>query len=179
LNFYTLYSRIVKRGFFQNKIDYSILLKNHFEITDNVTSLFERNNCLIKECTFLRSKEINSGTLFISFLPVRIRRKKILSSKTSLLSINKIVSHLFNIVEHFGYSLEKRIVFLNLDKIGQKTKKKFQNVEHINSLFVFKNELFYNSGLTLFFLLFSIKNMSSLLAKYIAKYFKLLHRSKK
>ena len=59
----------------RNEVDYSILLKNNFEITQAIHSIFERHGCLIKECTFLRSKEINSSTLFISFLPIRLQRK--------------------------------------------------------------------------------------------------------
>ena len=59
----------------RNEVDYSILLKNNFEITQAIHSIFERHGCLIKECTFLRSKEINSSTLFISFFAYSITKK--------------------------------------------------------------------------------------------------------
>ena len=119
-----------------NQTDYSILLKNNFEITQAIHSIFERHGCLIKECSFLRSKEINSGTLFISFLPI--------------------------------------------EKIALKIKKDLHKLEILNRSFLpFKQEPFYNSGLLIFFLLFSIRNMTPLLSKYIAKYFKLLHRTRK
>jgi len=162
----------------QNKKDYSLLLKNNLEIIENVRSLFERNNCLVKECIFLRSKETNLGTLFISFLPLSFRKKNAKITNSSI-GTAKVANFLFNIIANFGYLLEKRIVLLNLDHIGSKTKRKFQNTEGIKSLFIFKNETFYNPGLTIFFLLFSIKNMTPLLGKYIARYFKLLHRTKK
>ena len=162
----------------QNKKDYSILLKNNFEIIENVRALFERNNCIVKECVFLRSKETNLGTLFVSFLPLSFRRGNV-KSKNPSLGTSKIANFLFNIIANFGYLLEKRIVLLNLDHIGSKTKKKFQYTESVKSLSIFRNEAFYNSGLTIFFLLFSIKNMTPLLGKYIARYFKLLHRTKK
>jgi hypothetical protein len=162
----------------QSKKEYSLLLKNDLEIKENIRSLFERNNCLVKECMFLRSKETNFGTLFISFLPMLLRKKNVEWANNSL-GTAKIVNLLFNLIANFGYPLEKRIVFLNLDHIGSKTKKKFQNSESLKTLFIFKNEIFYTSGLTIFFLLFSVKNMTPLLTKYIARYFKLLHRTKK
>ena len=162
----------------QSKKDYSLLLRNNFEMTENIRSIFERNNCLVKECIFLRSKETNLGTLFISFLPVFLRKKNAGWANTSF-GTARIVNLLFNLIASFGYPLEKRIVFLNLDYIGSKTKKKFQNSESLKPLLIFKNEIFYSSGLTIFFLLFSIKNMTPLLTKNIARYFKLLHRTKK
>lgn len=164
-----------------NQTDYSILLKNNFEVVQAIHSIFERHGCLIKECTFLRSKEVNSSTLFISFLPIRMRRKapKIKNSK-DFSGAAALANHLFNILNKFGYSLQKRIVFFNLEKIGLKIKKDFYKLEAINRSFLpFKQEPFYNSGLMLFYLLFSIRNMAPLLSKYIAKYFKLLHRTRK
>jgi len=163
-----------------NKIDYSVLLKNNFEITQAIYSLFERHNCLIKECTFLRSKEINSGTLFISFLPIRSSRKNQKSKNAESASAIFLANHLFKILANFGYLLEKRIIFFNLEKIGLKLKKDFEKSDIIErSFFSFKQEPFYNSGLVIFFLIFSVKDMAPLLSKYIAKYFKLLHRTRK
>ena len=163
-----------------SKVDYSILLKNNFEITQAVHSLFERHNCLVKECTFLRSKEINSGTLFISFLPIRSQRKATKNQNNGSARAIFLANHLFKILTNFGYSLEKRIIFFNLEKTGLKIKKQFEKLDAIErSFFPFKQEPFYNSGLILFFLIFSIRNMTPLLSKYIAKYFKLLHRTRK
>jgi|MDSX01.1.fsa_nt_gb hypothetical protein len=163
-----------------NQTDYSILLKNNFEITQVIHSIFERHGCLIKECTFLRSKEVNSSTLFISFLPIRMQRKTSKTKGRGLSGAAALANHLFNILNNFGYSLQKRIVFFNLEKIGLKIKKDLHKIETINRLFLpFKQEPFYNSGLMIFYLLFSIRNMTPLLSKYIAKYFKLLHRTRK
>jgi len=157
-----------------NQTDYSVLLKNNFEITQAIHSLFERHGCLVKECTFLRSKEINSSTLFISFLPIRLRRKPAKARVKGISGVTTLANHLFNILAKFGYSLQKRIVFFNLEKIGLKIKKDLSKLEIINRSFsTFKHEPFYNSGLLIFFLLFSIRNMTPLLSKYIAKYFKL------
>jgi len=163
-----------------NQTDYSVLLKNNFEITQAIHSIFERHGCLIKECTFLRSKEINSSTLFISFLPIRLHRKPIKARVRSISGSTTLANHLFIILAKFGYSLHKRIVFFNLEKIGLKIKKDLYKLEIINRSFSpFKQESFYNPGLLIFFLLFSIRNMTPLLSKYIAKYFKLLHRTRK
>jgi len=163
-----------------NKLDYSLLLKNNFEITQVIQSLFERHGCLVKECAFLRSKETNFSTLFISFLPVRVHRKTSKNNNSKALSAISLANHLFNILNNFGYVLEKRIVFFNLEKIGLKIKKDSPKLDIVdNFFFPFKQEPFYNSGLILFFLMFSIKNMTPLLAKYIAKYFKILHRTRK
>jgi len=164
----------------RNQTDYSVLLKNNFEITQAIHSIFERHGCLIKECTFLRSKEINSSTLFISFLPVRSQRKTSKARVKSVSGATTLANHLFKILAKFGYSLQKRIVFFNLEKIGLKIKKDLRKLEIINRSFSpFKQEPFYNPGLLIFFLLFSIRNMTPLLSKYIAKYFKLLHRTRK
>ena len=140
----------------KDKTDYSFLLRDNFEIIENIRSLFERNNCLVKDCVFLRSKETNGVIFFIGFLPIFFRRKKTRISKPSSGTI-KLITHLFNIMSNFGYFLEKRIVFLNLDNLGSKAKKKFQNDENVKSLSIFKKEVFYNSGLTIFFLLFANK----------------------
>ena len=163
-----------------NQTDYSILLKNNFEITQAIYSTFERHGCLIKECSFLRSKEINSGTLFVSFLPIRVQRKTFKNKVKNTSGAAALANHLFKVLSNFGYSLEKRIVFFNLEKIALKIKKDLHKLEILNRSFLpFKQEPFYNSGLLIFFLLFSIRNMTPLLSKYIAKYFKLLHRTRK
>jgi hypothetical protein len=163
-----------------NQTDYSILLKNNFEITQAIHSIFERHGCLIKECAFLRSKEVNSSTLFISFLPIRVPRRISKNKVKGVSGAAALANHLFKVLANFGYSLEKRIVFFNLEKIGLKIKKDLHKLEIINRSFSpFKQELFYNSGLLIFFLLFSIRNMTPILSKYIAKYFKLLHRTRK
>ena len=66
-----------------------------------------------------------------------------------------LANHLFNILNKFGYSLQKRIVFFNLEKIGLKIKKDFYKLEIINRSFLpFKQEPFYNSGLMIFFIIF-------------------------
>jgi hypothetical protein len=164
----------------QSKIDYSILLKNNFEISQVISSLFERNGCLIKECAFLRSKETNTSTLFISFLPIRTGRKNSKTSTKLTSGATVLANHLFKVLTNFGYSLEKRIIFYNLEKLGSQLQKKLSKLEVIDRFFFpFKQEPFYNSGLTLFFLLFSTKNMTPLLSKYVSKYFKLLHRTRK
>jgi hypothetical protein len=163
-----------------NKIDYSMLLKNNFEITTAISALFERNGCLVKECAFLRSKEINSSTLFISFLPIKVQRKSSKTRSTIISGAASLANQLFKILNKFGYMLEKRIIFFNLEKVGLKIKKDLHKLAIIDrSFFLFKQESFYNSGLILFYLLFSIKGMAPLLSKYIAKYFKLLHRTRK
>lgn len=66
-----------------NKLDYAVLLKNNFEVIQVIHSLFESQGCLIKECFFLRSKELNSSTLFVSFLPIRSQRKTLKSKSKS------------------------------------------------------------------------------------------------
>lgn len=163
-----------------NQTDYSILLKHNFEITQVIHSIFERHGCLVKECTFLRSKEVNSSTLFISFLPIRIQRKGSQTKVKGISGATALANQLFNVLSNFGYPLEKRIIFFNLEKIGLKLKKDLSKLDIVNrSLSIFKQEPFYNSGLLIFFLLFSISNMTPVLSKYIAKYFKLLHRTRK
>lgn len=62
----------------QHPFEYSNFLKEHYSISSNLTTFFEKNNCIVKDCFFIMNNEKSFITLYINFLVLRKRKKKII-----------------------------------------------------------------------------------------------------
>jgi hypothetical protein len=174
----------ITSGSNHNTIEYSTLLKEHLNVSSNLISFFEKNSCLVKDCFFVINNEKSFVTLFINFFV--LKRSKSLKHSGNLSVVDSDVSlfvqKFFNILSKFGYFSSKRLVLQNLNKIAFKYQKTFFSGEHLflkKELSMFSKEIYFESGLFLFCLMNTTKNTSSLIAKFIARFFKIFHRTKK
>ena len=159
-----------------NSLEYSNFLKDYLSISSNLISFFEKNNCLVKDCHIMLNNDKSFLTIFISFLVLNDISKK---QKDNLLDTSFILNNFWAIFNKFGYLNSKRIVFQNLNKLVLDKKEKDTEAK-INDLFkLFKNEIYFESGNKLFYILCNVTNSAELLAKFIAYYFKKYHRTSK
>jgi len=166
-----------------HKSEYSVLLKEYFVISTNLIAFFEKNNCIVKDCFFSLNNERSFTTLFLSFLILR-RSKKIRKVESTVDRQQKtsfVVQKFLSILSKFGYISSKRLVLQNLNKVALKYQKTFFANEHfqIQKEFTpFRKEIYYIPGIFLFCLMNTTKNTSSLFSKFIARFFKIFHRTK-
>jgi hypothetical protein len=165
--------------------EYSSLLKEYFTISTNLVTFFEKNNCLVKDCFFSLNNEKSFVTLFISFLVLKRSQRTKQNSVVETVELNDISSvaqKFFRILSKFGYISSKRLVLQNLNKVALKYQKTFFSNEHFQikkELSFFSKEIYYESGIFLFCLMNTTKNTSALISKFIARFFKIFHRTKK
>ena len=162
-----------------SKSEYSYLVKQEIGFTETIQNFFEKNNLIVKQISFYLHNESNDVLLFLSFFPIRGFRK-FEKNETFLPTNNFLSENLFSLLNSMGYKTEKRFVFLNLEKYVKdfsSSKDEEKKIERKMSLF--RREAFYEPGLSLFLVLLRSKNNASLFSKFIAKYFKLYHRSRK
>lgn len=175
----------VTSGSNNQTIEYSTLLKEYLSVSGNLISFFEKNNCIVKDCFFTQQNEKSFITLFINFLVLKRRttkHKHSLDLEQEALDIPKIVQKFFSVLSNFGYSSSKRLILQNLNKTALKHQKTFFSKEHNQikkELKSFNKEIYFDAGLFLFCLMNTTKETSSLISKFVARFFKLFHRSKK
>ncbi len=162
-------------------IEYSKFLQQKFSISLNIITLFEKNNCIVKDCFIIFNNEKNFLTIFISFFVLKRKKKiKIYSIKKSAIAL--LIKKIFVILATFGFISSKRLVLQNLNKIASKFQKTnfFKEIVSIKKdLIFYQKEIYFNSGLLLYCLMNATKNNSLLFTKFIAKFFKIFYRSKK
>jgi hypothetical protein len=163
--------------------EYSILLKEYFTVSTNLIAFFEKNNCIVKNCFFSLNNEKSFTTLFLSFLILRRSKKKrkIESTVDQQIKTSFVVQKFLSILSKFGYISSKRLVLQNLNKVALKYQKTFFANEHFQiqkEFMPFRKEIYYVPGIFLFCLMNTTKNTSSLLSKFIARFFKIFHRTK-
>ena len=165
------------------KGDYATLLQDQNSISTNLTFLFEKNKCFIKDIIFTSNNEKSFITIFISFLIWKSRKtSKTLTSKSINKSNNTFIQNLFSSLDKFGYNSSKRFIFQNLNKVILRDQNKSFSKGHIaitKKLQIFRNEPYFQTGLMLFCLMNNKKNTSFLFSKFIAKFFKAFHRTRK
>ena len=169
----------------QHSLEYSNLLKEQFSISSNLIAFFEKNNCLVKDCFFTLNNEKSFITVFINFFILKkrkrnVKKKKYVSKVKPEVSL--IVQKIFKVLTQFGYFSSKRIVFQNLNKLAFNSKKVFLSAESTRfqrELSLFKKEIYFEPSILLFCLLNSTKKNSVLMGKFIARFFRILHRTKK
>lgn len=165
--------------------EYSTLLKEYFSISFNIVALFEKNNCVVKDCFFTTQNEKAFITLFINFLVLKKRsskNKRLSDLKKTDLEIPIIIQKVFFALTKFGYFSSKRLILQNLNKTALKYQKTFFSKEYVQikkELNIFSKEIYFESGIFLFCLMNMTKNTSLLISKFIARFFKLFHRTKK
>lgn len=125
-------------------------------------------------------------TVFINFLVLkRTQKSKYFlkySNKKSNTNLKMIVQKFFNILSKFGYKISKRFVLQNLNKVALKHQKTFFSDEYLRvkkELNFFSKEIYFDVGIFLFCLMNTTKNSSLLFAKFIGRFFKTFHRTKK
>lgn len=169
------------------KGEYAALLRDHNSISSNLVFLFEKNKCFVKSCYLIRNNEKTFTTIFISFLVWKKRKtnKKAFFKKTSNntpLDSKVLTQNLFSALDKFGHTSSKRLILQNLNKVSANHQKKLffkGHTEITKKLQIYRNEPYYHSGLMLFCLMNTTKNNSLLFAKFIAKFFKIFHRTRK
>lgn len=163
--------------------EYANLLKEHVSITSNFTFLFEKNRCFVKNCFFIQSNEKAFTTLFVSFLVWKKRKgNKTSGKKKTIKNSYRFTNNIFSALSNFGHNSSKRLIVQNLNKVASQAQKKNFLKEHneiTKKLQLYRHEPYFHSGLMLFCLMNTTKNTSLLFAKFIAKFFKVFHRTRK
>jgi hypothetical protein len=102
--------------------EYSLLLKEYLTILTNLTTLFEKRNCIVKDCFFSLNNEKSFVTLFISVLALKRSSKNkhntIFSKKK--IEISYVANKFFRVLTKFVILgvLKKCIqILLKLEKI--------------------------------------------------------------
>jgi len=155
--------------------EYPLLFKNQYEIETHVRTLFECNKFLVKDCFFLSGSVQHKPTLFLSFFPLS-SSKSFVSSNFNKNFLNKRLISFFSFL---SIRNDFRFIFVNLRKVSRVSLKRNKNSINTFSLRFFRNDIFYESGVTLATLLFIQKDLSSVLASYVSFYFKLLLKTRK
>ena len=129
-------------------------------------------------------KEKSFLTVFINFLVVkRVQKSRFsLNAKGDGVKIDLIVHKFFNVLSNFGYKSSKRLVLQNLNAIALRNQKTFFSREHLRikkELNLFSKEIYFETGLFLFCLMQTTKKTSLLFSKFIARFFRIFHRTKK
>jgi hypothetical protein len=168
---YTVFSN----SFFSSK-EYAKLFFNNYAVNSVIRALFEKNGCLIKNCYILFDTKRNSLILYLSAFVLKPQQSnsKAVNVQNRILKTSILLQKsLFNCFKVYGLHYKKRFIFHNLNQ-------SFANVKvNVSSLQRFKRELYYYPSVSLLKILHSSSNNSILLAKFVAKFFKLFHRSKK
>jgi hypothetical protein len=178
---------IKTNGSYTNSLEYATLTKDYLSIRLSLSFFFEKSNIIIKDCFFILNNEKSFATLFISFLVLkRFKKSKNLTNLASFTSketpLNLLVQKVFTILSKFGYLSSKRLVFQNLNKLALTQQRTFFLGQHTNlkkKLNKFSKEIFFEPGIFLFCLMNTTKQTSPLISKFIARFFKIFHRSKK
>jgi hypothetical protein len=184
-SFHSFKKTAVTFGSNHQTIEYSTLLKEYLSVSGNLVTFFEKNNCIVKDCFFTQQNEKSFITLFINFLVLKRRttkNKRFLGLAKDEFNIPKIVQKFFSVLSNFGYPSSKRLILQNLNKTALKHQKTFFSKEYAQikkELNSFTKEIYFDAGLFLFCLMNTTKETSSLLSKFVARFFKLFHRSKK
>ena len=167
----------------QHSLEYSNFLRERSSISSNLTAFFEKNNCIVKDCFFMINNEKYFITIYINFLVLKRRKRNFKNPVLILKSdVSLIVQKIFKILTHFGYFSSKRIIFQNLNKLASSYKKNFFFKEYNRvraELAPFSKEIYFEPGISLFCLLNAVKKSSKLVAKFIARFFRIFHKSKK
>lgn len=151
--------------------EYKFLLHEQLSFIDCFVYFFEKQtNSLVNKSFYFIDNKNQNLYFFISFLADT-------SSNQSSISVveenNLLVARLTSVLDSMGYkTLKKTYIFQNLNNISEP--KSF-----IKEISFFKNEKFHNMGLVLLNSLKKINRVEVLLSKYISKYMRLYHRSKK
>lgn len=140
----------------------------------------------MKDCFLIMNNEKSFLTVFINFLVLkRAQKSKYFlksNTKNSNIGLKTVVQKFFNILSKFGYKTSKRLVLQNLNKVALKHQKTFFSNEHHRikkELNFFSKEIYFDAGVFLFCLMNTTKNSSFLFAKFIGRFFKMFHRTKK
>lgn len=168
-----------------NGNEYSTLLKDYLSVSRNIVTLFEKNNCIVKDCFVTSQNEKSFITLFINFLVLKkraMKRKRSFEIKSTSHEVPLIIQKFFLTLSKFGYSSSKRLILQNLNKTAlrhQKTtfSKEYSQIKE--ELSIFRKEIYFEGGLFLFCLMNTTRGTSSLISKFIARFFRIFHRSKK
>jgi hypothetical protein len=176
----------VLNGGYNSSLENSSLLRETFNATRVFTAFFEKKTCLIKDCSFSSDIEKSSVTILISFLIVKRRKKQkslpLLPEHHQNTSYLFTIQKIFRILKRSGYFSSKRLVFRNLNKVASSYRKSLssrQDLQIINAFRKFKLESYYNSGVFLFYLIHTLKKSAPLFAKFVARFLKAVHRSKR
>lgn len=169
----------------QHYTEYATILQEHKIISTNLVAFFEKRRCLVQNCFFILNNDKAFLTVFVSFLVFKKRTKnKKLKQLPSLKALNAqtMSQKIFKVLTQFGYRSSKRLILQNLNKIALKYQKNlfFEEYSHIKrELVTFNKEVFFEAGLFLFCLVKVTKKTSSLISKFIFRFFRMLHRTKK
>lgn len=179
---------------FNNSFEYLHLFKDGFFKKQVLIKLFERNKCFVQECEVLLNSSTGHLIIYLSFLVIKPDAFKLprfnqktrfprrflvrrLKPKKETLNHNIILERVRKILVAYGYNLPMFFIFKNLTincKTHKKMKEKLYTVFHR-----FRKFPFFRSGLLIFLLLSKKKLKSILFLKFIGRFLKLLHRSKK
>jgi len=174
--------------------EYSTVLKESLFVSTNFVTLFEKHNCLVKECFFTSNSDKPFITIFISFLilkPMKKRGKKHKRGDKKKKKLKKtrqfsgghfIIKNLFSVLAKFGHISSKRIILQNLRTVSlnaQKTDFSVKNFKSQSFLKSFRKEIYFGSAITLLCLMNISRNNASLISKFIARFFRSFHRTKK
>lgn len=164
--------------------EYSKLFKEQVSVTSNFVFLFEKNRCFVKNCFFIQNNEKAFTTLFISFLVWKKRKtiKTAVLKDTKKIFDRQFTNNLFLVLSKFGHISSKRLILQNLNKVVshyQKNDFLYEHTEITKKLQLYKTEPYFHSGVMLFCLMNTTKDTSLLFSKFIAKFFKVFHRTRK
>lgn len=172
-----------------NSFEYSTLLKESQSIQTVLRSFFEKKRCLLKNCFVIVNNDKSFLTVFISFFILKRSLKfKGANVKNKLSKVNDrktvlpFAQKLLNVLTIFGYPSSKRLILQNLNKVVLKRQKTLFFSSHNllkKNLDLFKKEVYFDSGLMLFCLLSTSRKTAFLMSKFIAYFFKMLHRTPK
>lgn len=165
---------IVFHNSLTNFTEYSKIFLIILSLGQPLRMLFEKKGCLIKNFHFAVDSKRKNLIIYISVFFSNLRRNKNLRNVTNFsrtaVTVKSKIFDILNTYKLGGY--KKRFVFQNLNKTFSKVKLDTQFTR-------FRRELFYESSLSLTKILLASPNNAGLLAKFISKIFKLLHRTKK
>lgn len=167
---------------FKGSSEYFYLFKDAYYIKHYIRKLFERNRCFVQQCDIILNSSTSKIIVFISFLSVKPLQKKNLKNKMNnkiqIFKQNAILQRLKKIFNDYGYNLPLVFVLKNLTP---EVKKKFkENKQFLTKRFGrFRKQPFFRSGILVYLLLNNQKGTSSVLASFVSRFMKLLHRSKK
>jgi len=166
-------------------LGYSVLLKEQLKVSTNLISFFEKRNCIVKDCFFILNNEKSFVTIFINFLVLKKRVSKFKSISPKIYNDSQVsftAQKFLKVLTQFGYCASKRLVFQNLNKIAldyQRTIFFNENLRIRKALSIFKSEIYFEPAIFLFCLLNVSKNSSILFSKFISRFFRILHKTKK
>lgn len=159
-----------------NSLEYSNYLKDYLSISSNLINFFEKNKCIVKDCHIMLNNNKSFLTIFINFVVLTDISKK---PNNNFLEVSFILKKFWSVLNRFGYSGSKRLILQNLNKLVLDKRNINFEKKTQESFKFFRNEVYFDSGNNLFYLLCNTTNNANLFAKFIAFYFKKYHRSAK